>query len=111
MKLNDVTHMKTETTYDPPKPELGKLIVWNAINPPSEMRFYSVKSVDEAKKTIDFLADLQLKDNRITDNAFGLMIGSEDANEEGEITWYEWEDDNGFDLSEVMREEEIELEE
>ena len=104
MNLKDVTVIETKITHNPPHAELNKLLVWNSINVPSEMRFYEVDSVEDAKKAINFLADMQLNDKNISDNAFGLMVGENDVCHD-DIAWYEWDED-GYDISEIMREEE-----
>jgi len=103
--LNEVTQVRT--AYEPPpanEQNKGKLLVWNTINPPSKMAYYEVASVEEAKKVIDYLANEQLKDPRISCNAFGLMLCA--VGDEG-WEWVEWEDgETGDDIETIMQNQE-----
>lgn len=76
------------------------LRVWNVINPPAPALFYLVNSVDDAKKKIDELTQVQLDDVSVFSNAFGL----EEQNEDG--SWSEWYDEFGNSLLDVMDQDE-----
>jgi hypothetical protein len=102
MNYSDLTNVGIEkTVVDPPKPELGELLVWNSVNAPSEMYFYYVDSVEQAKGVINYIANVQLSNRHIISNAFGLMMVGED--EENSLEWVEWSDEEGDDISEVMK--------
>ncbi len=72
-----------------------KARVWNSINF-ERMDFYTVESVEEAIVLIDNLADAQLKNEAITDNAFGLEVF-----EDGE--WNEYYNEFGDDIHDIRR--------
>ena len=115
MRLRNVT--QTRTVTDPPKPtKEGDLIVWVVINPPSPASYYAVDSPEEAGHTIEYLANEQLKDDRIVANAFGLMraepkiIEKKDVlcrngvrvEQSTELEWVDWYDDDGNDIDEYF---------
>ena len=92
----------------------GQLLVWNAINPPSEMHYYEVANVGEAKRLIREQTDDQLQDDSIVSNAFGLMVcvPVDDPNpdipdSDGYWEWEEWENDQGEDVLAEMEDESI----
>ena len=62
--------------------------------PCSDPTYYPVKNSKHAKTLIEALADSQLLDPNITDNAFGL----EKLGADGE--WEEWADENGNNIDE-----------
>lgn len=78
------------------KPNEGDLRVWWVPNPPREPFYYPVKTVDEAKKVIDVLAqyDLYLGE-LIVANGSGLEVY------DGE-DWTEWDNEDGDDIGEVI---------
>ena len=63
--------------------------VWNAINPPSNMDFYSVNDPEEAYHLIEKLILRQMEDPEVASNAFGL----EELEDDGE--YREWYNDDG----------------
>ena len=63
--------------------ETPRYRVWNAINPPGNMDYYSVENPEEAYRLIKELIQEQLQDPEIFANAFGL-----EELEEGE--YFEW---------------------
>jgi hypothetical protein len=69
------------------RPKGGDLRVWNMVNmnPPV---YHPVRSIAHAKQLIDAMAQSQLLNPQITDNAFGLEVY-----EGGE--WVEWSNENG----------------
>lgn len=71
----------------------GDLMVWHIQNPPSEPFVYLVGDADEAARLINELADKDLKNPRVTDNAFGLVEW------DGE-EWTEWYSPDGDDIHE-----------
>ena len=73
----------------------GHLRVWAMDRIPcSDPTYYPVKNSKHAKTLIEALADSQLLDPNITDNAFGL----EKLGADGE--WEEWADENGNSIDE-----------
>ena len=83
-----------------PGEEIGKLRVWNIINPPNEPKWIPVESPHAAKVLIDGLTEAQLQIPNIHSNAFGLVEW------DGE-EWAEWysEDDKDIDEWEYIKEE------
>jgi len=69
----------------------AKYRVWNFVNPPCDPDYYPVNSPKHGAGLINALANSQLLDESITDNAFGLEVF-----EGGE--WTEWMDDDGNDI-------------
>ena len=70
---------------------MSNLRVWNFTSPPKLIDHYPVESVDEAVTLINTLSEIQLKNDRIKDNAFGLEVF-----EDGE--WCEWNNEDGDDI-------------
>ncbi len=81
------------------QPTEGDLRVWNTINF-SDMKYYPVGGIQHAKNLIDAMAQSQLLESYITDNAFGLEVY-----EDGE--WCEWMSAYGDSIDEY----EVETEE
>jgi hypothetical protein len=113
MELRNVSQVRVVS--DPPKPQKeGELIVWNIINPPNHAEYFAVESPEEAYQVIEYLADLQVNDDRIVANAFGLMRAEPKVEEitdplctrgvriisTEELEWIEWYDDEGNDVNE-----------
>jgi hypothetical protein len=65
--------------------------VWNIINPPRKPRVFPVNDINHARALTNALAESQLLDSKITDNAFGLEVWEDGG-------WVEWSDDDGYDL-------------
>ena len=108
----------SRTIIEPPTPNLSwhkQLAVWNSINPPTEMKYYGVKTVQEAKDLINELTAEQLKDDTITANAFGMVKCVKTYDEKKEYwdiyAWEEWADEEGNDIIAVMNNEEDEKDE
>ena len=74
--------------------EVGHLRAWAMDHLPcAEPAYYPVKSSAHAKRLIDALADSQLLDPNVTENAFGLeRLGSDGV-------WEDWEDDAGANIT------------
>lgn len=73
-----------------------KLRVWYHNRVPSDgATHFEVKNIEEAKLVINTLAERDLKDDRITDNAMGLEVF-----EDGE--WSEYENEEG-DIDAIMK--------
>lgn len=70
----------------------GQLCVWVIVNPPHPPVRIPVKSPSEAAKLINEMAAIQLKDNDIHDNAFGLE-------EWDGVEWSEWYSEDGEDIN------------
>ena len=82
--------LRKHTRNRPPKK--GEMRVWNIkCVPCHEPDLYPVKDPAHGKRLINALADSQLLDTSITDNAFGLeeWDGAE---------WCEWCDEEGNDV-------------
>lgn len=104
----------------PKTPKVGDLCVWHNPQVGAVGNFYyPVASVEEAKTVLSLLAyyDLWQYDNNVKGDyvsAAGLSVyegvpAGEEASSDG---WYEWADEEtGMDISELMREEQIEAEE
>jgi hypothetical protein len=74
--------------------KVGHLRVWVMDHIPCGYpTLYPVKSSAHGKKLIEALADSQLLDPNITDNAFGLERMDIDGD------WIDWEDDNGASIT------------
>ena len=73
--------------------KVGSLRVWNMIQLPNEPIYYPVKSPKHGKTLINALADSQLLDTNITDNAFGMEILEKDGE------WCDWEDNDGNNIT------------
>lgn len=71
----------------------GDLMVWHIRNVPNEPQVHPVLSADEGAELITRLADEDLKNPRVTDNAFGLVEW------DGE-EWTEWYSPDGEDIHE-----------
>lgn len=80
--------------------KLRELRVWYIDRVPAKKSTYiPVKNIDEAILIINALAERDLNDERITDNAMGL----EEKNEEEE--WEEYMDKKtGYEISDIMEE-------
>ena len=78
-------------------PAEGSLRIWHIPNVPNNGFHFSVTSVNEAKLVLTAIAeyDLHLGEDVISSNAQGLEVFKD-----GE--WEEWEDDNGYSITEVM---------
>ena len=63
-------------------------------------RHFKVDSVEQAKKLINELGNIELKDNSISWNASGL-----EELENGE--WVEYYNEDGLDIKDIMLEEEL----
>ena len=73
--------------------------VWNAINPPSGMDFYSVEDPEEAYHLIEELILHQMKDPSVSMNSFGL----EELEDDGEYhEWYDEGDNEDIDHTEAF---------
>ena len=70
---------------------MTKYRVWNFVNLLSKPDHYPVNSPEHGAELINALANSQLLDESITDNAFGLEVF-----EDGE--WTEWMDEGGNDV-------------
>ena len=85
----------------------GQLRIWHIPQVPAPPTFYvSVKDVDEAKKILNVIWDYDnfQYENKIKpdySNASGLEVY-----EDGE--WCEWNDEDGYDICEVIRNKEEE---
>jgi hypothetical protein len=75
--------------------------VWNAINPPGNMDYYSVENPEEACRLIQELIQEQVSDPSVFMNAFGL----EELEADGEYhEWYsEIDDENIQDTEEFIQ--------
>ena len=80
-----------DVDFGGPGDHVGDLRVYWFVNPPSTPKHYPVKSPEEAKAKLDKLAQRDLRDSSVFDNAGGLQVY-----EEGE--WTEWYDENGNDI-------------
>jgi len=78
---------------------MRKMRVWWIRNFPGTPEYHPVKSVQEAIEVIKKLAENDLKNAEVTDNACGLEIFKD-----GE--WIEYYDEEGRDILEIMRDEE-----
>lgn len=67
--------------------------VWNSINAPEQMMWFGVASPEEGARKIKQLAQEQLQNEWIHDNAFGLI-----CREDGE--WVDWYSEDGEDIKE-----------
>lgn len=86
--------------------KIGDLRVWHIPQVPGLVFHVPVASLDEAKKVLEVLQnyDLFQYKNRIKGdyaNASGLEVAETDEN--GELEWCEWNDEDGYDITEVMR--------
>ena len=72
---------------------MAKLQVWNMVNF-ERTDYYDVESPKEGFKFIELLSMAQLRNRKITDNAFGLRVFNQEEHE-----WYEWDDEEGYDIS------------
>lgn len=76
----------------------GELRVWYIINPPAEPTYVPVATPEHAIRTINTLAELQLTQDTIWGNAFGLQVW------DGEewVEWYSEEGDNIDDFEQTL---------
>jgi len=85
-----------------PMPEDGDLRVWWIRNVPNIPEYHMVATINEAIVKLNELADKDLADASVTDNAGGLekFLNGD---------WEEWEDDDGNSIDDVKsaREEEV----
>jgi len=70
--------------------------------PGSEFLYISVENVRDAKIVINALAERDLYSDETAFNMIGLERLDEEANE-----WQDWKDEQGREIDEVMREEQI----
>ncbi len=78
--------------------KIGDLVVWNIINIPGPAIRVPVKSPIEAYELIDQMAELQIEDDTIESNVFGLEFWNGEE-------WEEWLDDDGWDISGLRHED------
>jgi len=83
--------------------KLGTMRVWHIANPPSNPKYFPVETIEQAKSILNTRITADLKDDTVTCNAFGLEI-VEDIDNGPE--WCEYYDEGGFDIMEIMDEEE-----
>lgn len=71
---------------------MSKYRVWCVVNIPSPMIEIPVESPEAGARLIDEMAQIQLQNERIESNAFGLLVQADDGE------WEEWEDENFDDV-------------
>ena len=69
--------------------------VWWSRNVPNRPKYFKVKDIEEAKRTIEELTQEDLKDKSVEDNVGGLEVF-----ENGE--WSEYYNDDGQDIMEII---------
>jgi hypothetical protein len=83
---------------------MNQLRVWYFEN--GEINRIPVESIDRAKFIIKTKINLDLNNDNITDNAFGLEEFLEGTEyDELNNTWSEWNDEHGRDIMEIIEEE------
>lgn len=86
-------------------------VSWVHVHLKRDTIFYvPVRNVEEAKLVINTLADYDLHLNKHdlkpdTNNMVVLEMWSQDACADGDDPWITWEDDEGRDIEQVMRED------
>lgn len=90
-----------------PTPKIGDLRVWHIPQVPGKPFHVTVSSPDEAKKILSTLwnYDIFQFENKIKpdySNASGLEVYEEDAGD-GVNGWCEWFNEEGDDISDLMR--------
>jgi len=75
----------------------GDLRVWWIRNPPGPPEYHLVSDPVSAKDTLNALAEVDLRDDRVWGNAGGLEVY-----EGGE--WYEWYDEEGRSMGDLLEE-------
>lgn len=85
-------------------PEIGDLRVyhiWEQVGiEQHQTRYFPVKSVGEARRLIDARAELQVNDEYVNWNVFGLEVYDADDGT-GNPGWCEWYDENGNDIGHI----------
>ena len=82
------------------RPQKGDLRVWCIVNLPSFAIHVPVDSPEKAAAVIDYMADDQLTEPRITSNVFGLEVYDFGS-------WIDWESELGEDLDDYMESKEV----
>jgi len=80
----------------PSTPQEGDLRVWNIVNVPNFAIYVPVSTPEDAIRIINYMAEDQLKEERITSNVFGLEVF-----EDGE--WTDWYNELGEDIDECAQ--------